>query len=205
MGKVKDISNMKFGKLTAIRMVGKTKNHQSLWLCRCDCGNEVVVAGGNLRSGASKSCGCNRTKHGLTGSKIDMAYKHMKDRCLNSSCQSYKHYGGRGIAICDEWLGDNGFKNFVDWSYSHGFDEGLSIDRIDNDKGYSPDNCRWTTSKVQSRNTRRNRYIVLNGIKKSVVEWCEDFNICTHTFYYRIRVLGMNEIDALCSPKGSLR
>ena len=196
---------MKFGKLTAIKMVGRTKHYQVLWLCRCDCGNEIVVTGTNLRSGASKSCGCYRIKHGLTGSKIYAAYKHMKDRCLNPSSQCYKDYGGRGISVCEEWLGKDGFEKFEKWSSNHGYKEGLSLDRIDNDKGYSPENCRWTTQKVQSRNTRRNRYIELDGVKKSASEWCEDFNICTHTFYYRMRVLGMNEIEALTLPKASVR
>ena len=127
---------MKFGKLTAIKMVGRTKHYQVLWLCRCDCGNEIVVTGTNLRSGASKSCGCYRIKHGLTGSKIYAAYKHMKDRCLNPLSQSYKDYGGRGISVCEEWLGKDGFEKFEKWSSSHGYKEGLSLDRIDNDKGY---------------------------------------------------------------------
>lgn len=99
----------------------------------------------------------------------------MKDRCYNKKCKDYQMWGGRGITICDEWLRD--VKSFYDWAMTHGYKDNLTIDRIDNNKGYSPDNCRWVDRKTQARNTRRNRVITINGETKCLVEWCEVFNI----------------------------
>lgn len=107
--------------------------------------------------------------------RIYKTLNHMKDRCYNQKCKDYHMWGGRGITICDEWLRD--VKSFYDWAMTHGYKDNLTIDRIDNNKGYSPDNCRWVDRKTQARNTRRNRLITINGETKCLVEWCEVFNI----------------------------
>lgn len=139
-------------------------------------------------------------KHGLSRSRINTTYRHMKDRCTNHKSQYYSDYGGRGIFVCDEWLGEFGFINFYNWAVANGYDENLTLDRIDNNKGYSPENCRWATCSQQNCNKRNNHYITIDNQKKTVKEWCDIYGISTHTFYYRVRELHLDEIAAITSP-----
>lgn len=168
-----DLTNQRFGKLTVIEYAGKKqsgKSFKSLWKCKCDCGNEKFVTLGDLRFGHTTSCGCvhqemiknlNR-KHGLSNKcgRLYPLWKSIRYRCLSSSSKDYERYGGRGITICDEWK-DN-FESFYIWAIANGYKEEktskglniLTIDRIDVNKGYSPDNCRFVTNAVQARNKR---------------------------------------------------
>ena len=185
--KYEDIAGKKFGRLTVIKKVGVDKNQQSKWLCKCDCGNEIVVNRGNLSINKIRtySCGCWKkekiTKHNKHKSKIYLAYIAMKQRCYNKDNKSYKYYGERGIKICDEWLND--FMNFYNWSISNGWEEHLSIDRIDVNGDYKPDNCRWVDSLMQMNNTRRNHYITYNNETHTIAEWSRILNKNYSTLY----------------------
>lgn len=161
MGKLIDLTGQRFGRLTVIERVGTSKNGNALWDCKCDCGNTAVVRGASLKNGITRSCGCliaestkNRnTTHCLSKTRLYRIWANMKDRCLNSNTREYPYYGGRGITVCDEWKND--FQAFYNWAMANSYQDHLSIDRIDNDKGYTPDNCRWATHSEQMYNRRR--------------------------------------------------
>ena len=135
-GKPKDISGMKFGKLTAIKAVGKNSKGEHLWECICDCGNRRTVNVSNLLLGRSTSCGCSRSTHGLSKTALHSRWRAMRQRCQNDKHPKYKDYGGRGIQVCEEW--DESFESFYQWAIANGYKEGLHLDRINNDAGYSP-------------------------------------------------------------------
>lgn len=157
MSELRDLTGKKFGRLTVLELAMRG-SRGTKWLCRCDCGNETVVFGGNLTRGNTLSCGCLRyerlregiTSHGLSGSRLHSIWCGMRKRCNNPKAMRYERYGGRGITICDEWLDD--FAAFHAWAMANGYRDDLSIDRIDNDGDYEPGNCRWITL---SENTRR--------------------------------------------------
>jgi hypothetical protein len=186
-----DLVGKRFGRLTVLkRAYVEQQGHGSHahWLCKCDCGNETVVDGSNLRRGTTKSCGCYQKErlvtHGETNSRLYGIWRTMKTRCYNQSYYQFDRYGGRGIAICDEWIND--FQAFYDWSIANGYRDDLSIDRIDNDGNYEPSNCRWATAKEQSNNTRRNVCIEFNGESHTMAEWAEILGIRYATLYKRI-------------------
>ena len=168
MQKVKDITGQRFGRLTVIRRSGTCNGRNATWLCVCDCGKERVVKGTSLRSGHTVSCGCfhsqlmaeKMTTHTQSRSRLYGVWNSMRSRCYRPADKHFHHYGGRGITVCNEWL--NNFQAFYDWAMSNGYDENAprgqcTIDRIDNDKGYSPDNCRWITIQEQQFNKRTRR------------------------------------------------
>lgn len=151
-----------FGRLTVLEAAGADRKRQLRWKCACACGAERITTGYLLRSGQSRSCGClqregvtdrNRT-HGLSASRLYNIWNNMRSRCQNRSNPQFGDYGGRGIAVCAEWLE---FATFKTWAASHGYRDDLSIDRINNDDGYSANNCRWATALEQSRNKRPRR------------------------------------------------
>jgi hypothetical protein len=184
----------RFGRLTVIKFEESNKKGR-IWLCKCDCGNEVMVSTGVLNSGRKKSCGCLQkevgernmeisTKHGMKGTRIYRIWQNMKRRCSNRNCREYLHYGGRGISVCEDWAND--FLSFYKWSIENGYTDELTIDRIDVNGNYEPSNCRWSTVKEQATNRRSNLSIEINGETKTVKEWCNISGITESTFYDRI-------------------
>ena len=141
-------------------------------------------------------------KRNAKTNRLYRIYKSMKQRCYNPRTPNYQIYGKRGIRICNEWLND--YDAFCKWSLAHGYDDSLSIDRIDTNGNYCPENCRWADSFTQMRNTTRNKYLTINGEIKTVSEWCEIYDINQHTYYGRLRE-GWDPIEALRVPSKGKR
>ena len=163
-----DLTNQQFGRLTVIKRVENSKQGRTRWLCKCTCGKEIITTGYILSSGQSKSCGCLRREHILssvikhhkTNTKIYDIWSSIKQRCYNKNNKHYHNYGGRGIIMCDEWK--NNFEKFYNWAIENGYNSNAinkdcTIDRIDNDGIYEPNNCRWVDMKVQSNNRRKRK------------------------------------------------
>lgn len=198
-----DITGERFGRLTVLHRVANIKN-QVAWHCKCDCGNEVDVIGTYLKSGRKKSCGCMMqerhstihlewAKHnakkiqekfgvdpetvtGFSYTRLYREYWSMHSRCK----PNYHHsnvYHEKGITVCDEWTGEYGFWQFREWSMQNGYSDSLTLDRIDNDKGYSPNNCRWATMQKQQNNRSDNVFITRDGETKTLKEWCRYYNL----------------------------
>lgn len=173
-----DLSGRVFSYLTVISFQGVNKYRMSMWLCRCVCGKEKVLSRNTLIIGNTKSCGCmhavpttthghkRRNPDGTRGTPTYSCWALMKHRCLNPSNKHYADYGGRGISLCERWMK---FENFL--SDMGKRPDGMSIDRIDNNKGYAPENCRWIPLAIQQQNKRNNRLITIGGVTHCVAEW----------------------------------
>lgn len=197
----------RYGKLVVIKDAGRTENYARKLLCRCDCGNEVVVFASNLKRNHTTSCGCVKreiikagahTVHGGCGSRLYNIWKGMRRRCQDTKAVNYERYGGRGISVCKEW--DENYSNFREWSLKNGYDDDKSIDRIDNDKGYGPDNCKWSTVKEQANNRRSNHMLEVNGETHTIAEWSDITGLSQATILQRIRH-GFDNEDVLLTQK----
>lgn len=183
-----NIAGKKFSRLTVIKRSWSNERKKWLWSCRCECGTIISVTTSDLVTGNTKSCGCLRrdtiarysTSHGQSQTHLYGIWKKMRDRCKNKNIKSYKNYGLRGIRVCDEW---QKFEPFYTWAITHGYTQGLTIDRIDNNGNYSPDNCRWATMKEQSQNRRTS--VLFNG--RCLKSWAEENGIPYKTLHYRIK------------------
>ena len=159
MPKLIDITGQTFGRLTALRTASRNADRRMLWHCRCTCGQEILASGKLLREGRIKSCGCWKsalcaqvqTKHGESFTRLHRIWTGIKTRCTNPHCKAFPRYGGRGIRLCDEW---REYTFFRDWARTNGYADHLTIDRINNDGHYEPNNCRWASYAEQNRNQR---------------------------------------------------
>jgi len=194
-----DVTGQRFGRLQVLKYVGNNR-----YECICDCGNITYATGPNLRSGATKSCGClaieiasNQLRtHGYSKDRLYNVWKGMRQRCYNEHNHAYHNYGGRGIHICEEWYDD--YVAFRDWALNNGYRDGLSIDRKNNNGPYAPYNCRWATPVEQGRNTRSNVLIEHDGETHCIEEWAEITGLHPETIRRRIQ-RGVPE-DKLLSP-----
>ena len=212
MDRAENLLNQKFGRLTVI---ARAENHvqpsgksYTQWLCRCECGNEVVVRSANLKKGHTKSCGCWQrdkvTTHGLKKTRLYVIWRDIKLRCFNPNANNFKDYGAKGVTMCDEWK--NNFKNFYDWAMSNGYNKDAkrgecTIDRIDNSKGYCPQNCRWIDNLAQQNNRINNRFLTYNGKKQTVAEWGRELNMPRHALCARL-YSGWSIEKTLTTPLG---
>ncbi len=195
-----DLVGQRFGKLVGLERTGSSKHGFSLWLCRCDCGNEKIILANSLKTGNTVSCGCykiNKRKgfkpnlrHGNRSRKATTkTYKiwcAIKKRCLDKNHDNYKYYGGRGIKVCDRWL--NSFESFIEDMGP--CPVGMTIERIDNNGNYEPDNCKWATRKEQARNRTDNRWIEYNGKKMILADWAKEIGITSSCLSMRINGYG---------------
>lgn len=202
-----DITGQVFGRLTALEFVGPHPDYpnNSMWKCKCECGEEFITRIAHLKSGASQSCGClNREKtstinfkHGLYQHHLYHTWALMRNRCNNPNSDSYKNYGGRGIKVCDEW--NESFEAFHrDMAHTH--KEGLTLERKDVNGNYSPENCVWATQEEQQNNKRNTRYITVFGEKMSVSQAAKKYNIHRNTLDHRLNVLKLSPDDAVTLP-----
>ena len=189
-----DMSGKTYGDLKVISL-HEIRNKKTIWLCECKCGKLFVTDGWKVRNGKTKSCGClsrelfikRATKHGMSESRIYHTHRGMLARCYNKNSVEYHNYGGRGIIVCDEWRGKEGFEEFLKWSLENGYKENLSIDRINVNGNYEPQNCRWATQKEQGNNTRKNVKINYCGETHTVTEWAEIMNVPYKRLHRRIK------------------
>lgn len=191
MSRIIDLSGEKFGRLKVIKRHGykiyKSGRKFVQWLCECDCGNKEVYCTSNALKSGLQSCGCFMKEvsaekarklsktHGKSNTRLYRIWSGMKERCYREKHMWYENYGGRGIAICDEWLND--FQSFYDWAMNNGYQDHLTIDRIDSDRNYESSNCRWVTEKEQQNNLRKTVYVELNNKKYTITELAEEYNL----------------------------
>lgn len=195
-----DLTGMRFSRLLVLGEGGRSRTGVIMWDCLCDCGARRSVFGAALRSGNTKSCGCKKSEdthrrnitHGMSRSDLYAVWCSMKARCHRPSDADFHLYGGRGISVCDRWK--NSFTAFV--SDMGPRPDGFSVERIDNQKGYSPGNCKWASSKEQSANRRVTRYLTFGGVSRPLLEWAALLGIKPCTIYQRLHG-GASDEDAL--------
>lgn len=197
MSKRIDITGIRYGRLVPLYRVENDKYGRSAWMCQCDCGNRKVISANDMRSGKIRSCGClerqnrsifgtrSKRTHKMKGTRIYRIWQGAKNRVFNKNDEHWPDYGGRGITMCEEWA--NSFECFRDWAFSHGYAEDLTIDRIDVNKGYYLENCRWVTKADQQRNKRNNKYYTYNGKTQLIPAWAKEFGVTDSTIRSRIR------------------
>lgn len=211
-----DLSGKRFGRLTVLgrgsEYIDVSGTSKYKYRCVCDCGNYVWVRPDDLKKGATKSCGCLRKENGTKqlrkihkermrgaphkNARLYNIWTGMKQRCENPNHPRYSDWGGRGISVTAEW---HDFASFQNWALQNGYDNSLSIDRIDVNGNYEPANCRWATKKEQANNTRNSRFLEVNGTKHTVAEWSDITGINQATIAGRLR-RGWSQRRAVYEP-----
>lgn len=215
MAVIKDLTGQRFGRLVAVSQAGKANNGNAKWLCKCDCGGEKVVASWGLKSGQTQSCGCIKREqntemfatHGDSRkgnrTRLYNIWAGMKNRCYNKrSAELYGKYGKRGISVCNEWR--ESYTAFREWALSNGYNDSLTIDRIDPSGDYCPENCRWATQKQQQNNRTNNHYITFCGETKTMAEWGDLAGFGRSVLEHRLS-RGWTVQDALMTPRQSIK
>ena len=210
-----ELTGQRFGRLLVVSRsedkIFENGVHRSRWNCLCDCGNTAIVIGANLTNGHTQSCGClhrettskTHKKHGLKRTRLYGIWSNMKDRCYRQTNQFYADYGGRGITVCEEWL-DN-FLAFREWALANGYQDNLTLDRIDNNGPYSPDNCRWANKTQQANNKRSNRLLTYKGKTQTLAQWAKEYGITQSCLGLRINRYKWPIEKALTEPLKSIK
>lgn len=195
MPRIKDWTTVvgeKYGRLRILELSGRNKHGHMLVKCQCDCGNISIIEATRVTNGITLSCGCLRIEnisnisktHGLTNTRLYRIWGAMINRCENPNNNRFYTYGAKGIVVCDTWRRD--FKAFYDWAMENGYEENLTIDRIDVNGNYEPSNCRWATAKEQANNKKNSRIIDYNGETKNVKEWATHFGFNYKYFHEKL-------------------
>lgn len=199
--KALDLTGKTFGEITVLSRAENTKDGTTQWLCKCSCGSEWVVRAGNLkRIKTCRECSFKKPykKHGDCGTRLYNIYMGMRNRCENDNNTSYSHYGGRGITVCSEW---QNYDIFKEWALASGYDDTKSIERIDVDGNYEPDNCTWIDMKEQSYNKRNSLRFEIDGKPQDLAEIAEKYNVNYFTLYSRVK-RGIDIKTAVSMPSG---
>lgn len=213
MNAVNNLTGNRYGRLEVIGIDDAKEGRKTYWICKCDCGNVKSIRSDALVGGKTVSCGCRKNE--VTNANFEKGYARrtarergyisghtrlyeiwqgMRKRCNYQNDPRYERYGGRGITVCDEW---NDFSKFHDWALSNGYEENLTIDRINNDGNYEPSNCRWATAEEQCNNRGTNISIKIGNATKTLTEWCDIFELDYKVVYARFQRNGFISIDDL--------
>ena len=200
-----DLTGKRFNRLVVVRF-SHNQGHKRMWECLCDCGKTTFVATCNLTSNRVKSCGCLKmegliqrsTTHNQRHTNLYEVWKTMRQRCGNPKNRAYHNYGGRGICVCNEWKSN--FQSFYEWSMNNGYKQGLTIDRIDVNGNYCPENCRWVNRRIQANNMRVNKLITYNGETDTLANWARRLNIKYGTLEGRLKGYGWPVEKAFTTP-----
>lgn len=188
MGRFHNLTGQRFARLTVIeRAADKVTGSKPkvMWRCRCDCGKEVTVWSSSLVQGTTVSCGCKTKKHGFSHKeRLYETWRNMRRRCFDPKNKRYAQYGGRGITVCLEW---NDYTAFRKWAMSSGYRDDLSIDRIDVDGNYCPENCRWADAQVQANNVSRNRILSYGGKSMTMAQWARELGVTYGALNHRVQ------------------
>lgn len=198
-----DLTGQKFGRLTVVRFDHK-ENGRKYYLCQCDCGNFKIVSNHSLKSGNTKSCGClhkeiliqrnkdNRIHH-PENERLLRIWRAMLHRCYKETDEHYDYYGGRGIKVCDDW---HDFETFQKWALANGYADNLTIDRLDGNKDYCPENCSWATMTVQNNHKSDTKWLTYKGKTQSLSDWCRELCLDYFRTKARLNSLGWSVEDA---------
>ena len=204
MSKLIDLTGKRYGNLVVMERLENESGGITKWKCLCDCGNYTIVRGRNLKSGAVKSCGCLRKtkkptlRHNMSKTRLYREWASIKRRCYTVTDNNYKNYGKRGIGMCDEWK--NSFESFMEWALQNGYSDDLTIERINVNGDYCPENCLFIPHNQQASNRRSSYSITYENKTQNLTEWCKELNLPYMLIHNRIYKLGWTFEKAISEP-----